>query len=164
MKTLRGSFIWVLIIMNIVMGVNVVNTEVCAYRWTERVNSVQKAQELNMEIRRAHEYSESLVEAVRMLALENGILCERDKVATEVVVQYEEESRRLKMSLGDACKRLEEQIEQINKLFDEVDALTWQVKTLERALDKVNAAAETPAVSTALHPTSNQSDKKGSTE
>ena len=111
-----------------------------------------QVQELNRKVRYANEYSESIAEAVRMLALENGILCERDKAATEVVVQYEEESRRLKMSLTEACKRLEEQSVQINELTDEIEDLRWQVVTLEKILDKVKA--EEP----------DQSDKKGGTE
>jgi predicted RNase H-like nuclease (RuvC/YqgF family) len=142
MKTVRSGVyvgcILALIAMNVVMGVSVATTEVCAERWTRRAASFQAVRELNTELLLAHEYSEGLAEAVRMLALENGLLCERNKAATEVVVQYEEESRRLKMSLGDACKRLEEQIEQINKLFDEVENLRWQVETLEAILNKVS--------------------------
>ena len=126
-----------LIAMNVIMGSNIAIVEVCAERWSKRLNSVQQVQELNMEILRAHEYSENLVEAVRMLASENGLLCERNKAATEVVIQYEEESRRLKMSLGEACKRLKEQLELINELIDEVESLRWQVETLEDILNSV---------------------------
>jgi peptidoglycan hydrolase CwlO-like protein len=67
-------------------------------------------------------------------------------------VQYEEESRRLKMSLAEACKRLEEQVMQINELIDEVEGLRWQVGTLEKILDKLKSEELT------------QSDKKGDTE
>ncbi len=126
-----------LIAMNVLMGMSVATVEVCAGRWSKRVDSLRQVQELNRKVLYANEYSQGLAEAVRMLALENGILCERDKAATEVVVQYEEESRKLKMSLGDACKRLEEQLGQINKLIDEVEDLTWQVGVLEDAFDKV---------------------------
>lgn len=126
-----------LIGMNVLMGMSVATVEVCAERWHERVASYNQVQELNRKARYANEYSQGLAEAVRMLASENGILCERDKAATEVVVQYEEESRRLKMSLAEACKRLEEQIVQINELTDEVEELRWQVGTLEKILDKV---------------------------
>ena len=128
-----------LIGMNVIMGMSVATVEVCAERWSKRVNSFQQVRALNQELLLAHEYSETLAEAVRMLALENGLLCERNKAATEVVMQYEEESRRLKMSLAEACKRLEEQIVQINDLTDEVEDLRWQVETLEKILDKVKA-------------------------
>jgi predicted RNase H-like nuclease (RuvC/YqgF family) len=141
-----------LIGMNVLMGMSVATVEVSAERWHKRVASYNQVQELNREVRYANEYSQGLADAVRMLALENGILCERDKAATEVVVQYEEESRRLKMSLAEACKRLEEQVGQINDLTDEVEDLRWQVDTLEKALDKVKAAEP------------DQSDKKGNTE
>jgi hypothetical protein len=151
-KTLYGFCVVFLVTVNIVMAIGAANTEVCAARWADRVTSFQNVRELNQEILLAHEYSENLIESVRMLALENGILCERDKAATEVVVQYEEESRRLKMSLAEACKRLEEQIVQINELSDEVEGLRWQVETLEKALDKVKTAEP------------DQSDKKGNTE
>lgn len=143
MKKVLGFCVLVLIAMNVVMCINVANTEVCADRWNDRVTSFQQVRELNMEILRAHEYSESLIESVRMLALENGLLCERNKAATEVVIQFEGENHRLKVSLSDACKRLEEQLEQINKLIDEVEALTWQVRAWEKLLDKVNSASDT---------------------
>jgi len=143
-KTLYMACVVALIAMNIIMAVSVANTDVCAARWTARVNSFQQARELNQELLLAHEYSENLIESVRMLALENGILCERDKAATEVVVQYEEESRRLKMSLNEACKRLEEQTVQINELTDESERLGWQIEILENILDTVrdDSAAE----------------------
>ena len=141
-----------LIIMNVFMGMSVATVEVCAERWHKRVASYNQVQELNRKVLYANEYSQGLAEAVRMLALENGILCERDKAATEVVMQYEEESRRLKMSLAEACKRLEEQTVQINELTDEIEDLRWQVGTLEKILDKVKAEELC------------QSDKKGDTE
>ena len=149
--------IMALIAMNVIMGMSVATVEVCAGRWGNRVDSLRRVEDLNRKILYANEYSQGLAEAVRMLALENGILCERDKAATEVVVQYEEESRRLKMSLGDACKRLEEQNVQINELIDKVEELRWQVGVLENAFDKVNSA-ET------AYPVSNQNGKKGNTE
>jgi hypothetical protein len=138
-KTVCGLCIVALLAMNVTMALNVANTEMCAERWNERVTSFEKVRELNLELLAAHRYSENLTESVRMLALENGILCERDKAATEVVVQYEEDSRRLRMSLAEACKRLEEQITQINDLTDEIEDLRWQVGTLEKVLDKVKA-------------------------
>lgn len=149
-KTLYGFCVVALVAMNVVMAIGVANTEVCASRWADRVTSFQATRELNQELLLAHEYSENLIESVRMLALENGILCERDKAATEIVVQYEEDNRRLRMSLAEACKRLEEQVVQINELTDEVEGLRWQVKTLEKALDFMKSEE--------------QSDKKGDTE
>jgi biopolymer transport protein ExbB/TolQ len=141
-----------LIGMNVIMGMSVATVEVCAERWSKRVTSHNQVQELNREVRYANEYSQGLADAVRMLALENGLLCERDKAAAKVVVHYEEESRRLKMSLAEACKRLEEQVMQINELIDEVEGLRWQVGTLEKILDKLKSEELT------------QSDKKGDTE
>jgi hypothetical protein len=137
MKKLLVFSVLALIGLNIGMAFNVANTEICAERWNDRVNAIEHVRGLNLEILKAHAYSESLIESVRMLALENGLLCERNKAAAEVAVQYEEESRRLKMSLAEACKRLEKQIQQINKLVDEVERLTWQVETLEKVLDEV---------------------------
>lgn len=151
MKTLHHGFyggcIMALIAMNVIMGMSVATVEVCAARWSKRVNEHNRVQELNRKVLYANQYSQGLAEAVQTLALENGILCERDKAATEIVVQYEEESRRLKMSLNEACKRLEEQIVQINELTNEIEDLRWQVETLEKILDKVKEPG--------------QSDKKG---
>jgi len=143
-KSFCAFCILALLAMNITMAVGVANTEWCAARWAERVSSYEEVRQLNRELYTANQYSSHLVEGVRMLAVENGLLCERDKAATEAVLQYEEENRRLKAALGDACKRLEEQVEQINTLLDEVENLRWQVGVLENAL---NRAEDPPAPS-----------------
>jgi len=151
-KSFCAFCILALLAMNITMAVGVANTEWCAARWAERVSSYEEVRQLNRELYVSNQYSSHLVEGVRMLAVENGLLCERDIAAAKVVMQYEEENRRLKTSLGDACKRLEEQIDQINTLMDEVENLRWQIKVLEDAIARSNEE-EPPATDETVSPT-----------
>ncbi|MHC4302549.1 MAG: hypothetical protein ACYS7Y_35260 [Planctomycetota bacterium] len=111
-----------------------VNTEAQAERWLRRTASYENVRQLNLEILRANEYSELLMSSVRMLANENGILCERDAASMLVVSEYEGENRRLALALDEACDRLQSQQEEIDDLIDENDDLRWRLETLEAEL------------------------------
>lgn len=109
-------------------------TEMHAARWTERMVALEHVESLNMDLVRAMEYSELSVDAVRMLAHENVIMCQRDAKMVEVVAVFEEENRALKNSLSEAVTRLEEQLEQINDLFGENDDLYWEIDTMQNTI------------------------------
>lgn len=117
------------------LGYNAINIETRAMIWEARIESAEEVEDVNMEILKAHEYSDRCLEAVRMLANENGILCEREVKMVKYLQGVEEENARLKVSLKEAVSRLQEQIEEINNLHQNVFMLEYKVKTLEQALN-----------------------------
>ena len=143
MRVLLG-FCCILIIICSFLGVLVIDVETRAARWQARVDLVQEMQGLNQDILKSQRYSNKLLEAVRMLASENGILCERERAVTGVVMSLEEENLRLSLSLDEAIQRLKEDDVRINELLDANERLQYQLETLERAFDKLTQ--ETPDV------------------
>lgn len=127
------------------IGMMAADTEMHAARWSRHIESAQFMEDVNEDIAQAHIYSERCLEAVRMLANENGLLCERESKLTIVVAQMEEENRALKASLSDAVGRLENQNKQINELIDQNQRLIWQIQQLERTLELIeNRQPPTP--------------------
>lgn len=104
-----------------------------------RATQLQRIEELNLQVRAAQEYSQLAVEATRMLAVENGLLVEREQKITMAYTLIEEENRALKRSLAEAVDTLEEQVEQINELIESNESLSWQVEVLQKAMDAVSA-------------------------
>jgi len=94
----------------------------------------------------AEQVENDLLDVVKSLSHENTLLCERDAKTLKVVAEFEEENRRLKCSLSDAVKRLEDQQTEINSLIDQADDLRYKVEVLEKALD-----ASHPAVKSLSH-------------
>ncbi|MHC4369370.1 MAG: hypothetical protein ACYSW8_17305 [Planctomycetota bacterium] len=142
---MRGLYgIICLLLIGICAGTTYVaiDTETRATRWEKNVESAENAYEVARLVRSAQQYSLQLVEATRMLANENGLLCERDAKNTEVVAAFDDENRRLKTSLVEACDRLEEQQEEIDDLVDENEQLSYQVDVLERAVENLESAIE----------------------
>jgi chromosome segregation ATPase len=136
MKLATRLFIIILLIMsNLFLAVYALDTERRADQWNRRVTAFEHVRQLNLEILRANERSELLAEAVRMLANENGILCERDKASMEVVAQYEEENRKLEASLYEACELIDEQQEEIDDYIDEIADLEEHIEALEELID-----------------------------
>jgi chromosome segregation ATPase len=115
-----------------------IDTETRAVRWKQNIESVEYIQDLNCQILQAHDYSERLLEAVRMLANENGILCERDAAMVKVVAEYEEENTRLKSSLKEAVTTMQSQQQELNALYEQVERLKYKVQVLEKALENVD--------------------------
>jgi hypothetical protein len=125
-----------------ILGVIAADAESQHARWQARIDVVQEMHDLNRDVRDSQIYAASLYEAVRMLANENGILCEREKAVTEVVMGLEQENLRLSVSLDEAVDRLQEDAEQINELIDSNNRLRYQLEVLERALEAIETAAE----------------------
>ncbi|MHC4121285.1 MAG: hypothetical protein ACYSWO_27740 [Planctomycetota bacterium] len=124
---MRGLYgIICLLLIGICAGTTYVaiDTETRATRWEKNVESAENAYE------------------VARLVNENGLLCERDAKNTEVVAAFDDENRRLKTSLVEACDRLEEQQEEIDDLVDENEQLSYQVDVLERAVENLESAIE----------------------
>jgi regulator of replication initiation timing len=160
MKGLMGFVCLLLIGICTGMGYLTMQTEMHADRWNERVTSLEHVEALNMDLVRAMEYSDLSMATTATLAGEISTMCQRDAKMVEVVAAFEEENRALKNSLSESVNRLEDQLEQINDLFDENDNLYWEIgvmqdtvvlmlnekealqrhiDTLERALDKFTA-------------------------
>jgi chromosome segregation ATPase len=108
-----------------------------SHRWQERADSADAIAESNFQISQAYSHNAFLLETVSTLATENGYLCERDAKAMQVVAEFDEENHRLKTSLAEACKRLEEQSEELNELLGQMGDLYYKLAVLEQALDRI---------------------------
>jgi len=142
MRSLLGFCCVLLIAMCACLVVIAADAETQSARWQARVNVVQEMRELNQDITTSQVYSARLLEAVRMLAMENGLLCERELAITAVVMGLEEENLRLSVSLDESVARLQEDAEQINELIDANDRLRYQLQALERALEALEAITD----------------------
>lgn len=123
-----------------------VQTEMHAERWAQRAAAIEHVESLNQDLLLAQEYSQTALEATKMLALENGLLCEREAKVSEAYSIIEQENRSLKASLSESVERLEDQIKQINSLMEENGTLKWKVSTLERALKAVEDQKKEDAI------------------
>jgi hypothetical protein len=111
------------------------NIEYRVHMWDKRVRSAEQFEEQAKMVCYAQKYGEHCLDAVRSLALENGLLCEREAKTVLYVAGMEEENMRLKGSLAEAVARLQSQVEEINDLNDEVYRLEYKVAVLEAALE-----------------------------
>ena len=112
-----------------------VDVETRAARWQAYHESNQFLEKQNEKLLEANMYSQRLMEAVRMLANENGLLCEREAKMVQIVAEFEEENRRLKASLNEAVDMLQEQQDEMNRLHETIERLRYKVKVLENALE-----------------------------
>lgn len=103
-----------------------------------RAVQIERVAKLNQEVTQAQEYSRLAIEATKMLAVENGLLVEREQKIVAAYAAMEEENRALKRSLNEAVDRLESQVEQINELIETNENLSWRVEVLQKALDSVS--------------------------
>ena len=146
MRGLLGFVCLLLVGMCAAMAHFTVQTEMHATRWSQRVNSLEHVEALNRDLLMAQEYSQLALEATKMLALENGLLCEREQKVSQAYGILEAENRALKASLAEAVGRLENQVEQINELIEENESLTWRCETLERALKAIEDQKKAEAI------------------
>jgi len=123
-------------------GYYIYETDCGAERWRANVTESEQILSLANEIEHAQAYSYRCFDAVCMLANENGILCERDVKMTQVVAEFEEENRRLKESLDQACEHMSTQEDTINDLIEETEKLQYKIETLERALNAIQSLEE----------------------
>jgi hypothetical protein len=114
------------------------DTETRAVRWQQRVESVESIKELHTQVAVAQQYTDSLFEATKMLANENGLLCERDAKAMRYVTALEAANLRLKTALKESVESLQTQIEANNELHAEIEMLYYRISMLELALDFMN--------------------------
>ena len=128
-----------------------IDTEQRAYRWDQYTAGAQYTWEVVTEIRNAQDYNRECLSAVKSLAVENGLLSEREAKMVEVVNVYEEQNTLLKKSLQEAVSKLKEQQDELNKLYDEIGRLQYKIEVLERALDLVPTPAD-PDESTETDP------------
>jgi hypothetical protein len=106
--------------------------------WESRVRSAKALADINEGILGAASYSRELMEAVRMLANENGILCEREAKTVKYVASIEDESARLKESLKESVEAIQAQTEKIDDLTTELATANFRVRVLETAMKSVD--------------------------
>lgn len=140
MKGMTGFICFSLIGICAGLAYEAANPHIQATMWERRVERLEKVEKLNNDLLYAQAYARDCFEAVRMLAVENGLLCEREAKMVQAMTIREEENRALKASLSEAVERLQEQTKQINELMEANSKLKWQVKTLEEALGVVEKA------------------------
>lgn len=142
MKSLLGFLCVILAGLLIGSVIYIGDTQVHVNRWKAEVQTAANYREMAREFLVMKDYTTRLVEAVRMQASENGILCEREAKMVQVVSEFEAENRRLKESLKEAVERLQEQEEQINDLMDSNERYSYQVRSLERQVESLEKALE----------------------
>lgn len=135
MRALMGFICFVLVGICVGTTYNAMDVESRAARWQEYAESNAFLEEQNEKLLEANMYSQRLMEAVRMLANENGLLCEREAKMVQIVAEFEEENRRLKCSLNEAVERLQEQQDEMNKLYETIERLRYKVEVLEKVLE-----------------------------
>lgn len=135
MKALYGTVSIILLVICALLGAYVADVESRASRWNEYIGSAQQLEEVNENLLASQVYSQRLMEAVRALSLENGLLCEREAKMVEVVSQYKEENRRLKQALTEAVNKMKEQRIKMNEMYEQIDRLHYKIEVLEQALD-----------------------------
>jgi len=145
MRGLYGMICLLLVGLVAGMAIFIGDNEMHAARWNNRVEKIEYMETLNQDLLRSQEYSFMLMEATRMLANENGILCERDAKTVQQVAVFDEENRLLKSSLVEATGKIEEMLVDLNELIDENEALRYKNKVLEQSLEVLTTAREKAA-------------------
>lgn len=122
----RGIVFGLLFGYAVVLTFMVVKTEAYARLWKQRAYDA-------VLTRYAQEQNKVALEAVRMLAVENGLLCEREAKATKFVLSMEEENIKLKGALAESVENMEALIKENNKLNNEIINLRYRIQCLEKA-------------------------------
>lgn len=121
-------------------------TDIQAERWERRATCADGIATINAQIYESHRYSKTLMESLRVVTNENGILCERDAISVRTIAAMEEENQRLKMSLKETCDMLLESINANEELHRDLDGLRWQVQQLQHVITELTRNVPTPAV------------------
>ena len=137
MKTVRTLLVMFLLGFTISLTFQVAKSERYADVWRDRVASLEQREADIETIENAQEYGGRAVEAVRMLAVENGLLCERDAKLTLYVAAMEEENAKLKASVSESVERMQARLEENNELHQEINNLSYKIRCLEQALEAV---------------------------
>ena len=140
MKKLLPSVLAFVSVLLVILSTYVIRTEVFVHAWQDRVASVDFRQSEVNKLAVAQEYGRTAMSSCRMLAVENGLLCERDAKMTKYVAAMEEENTKLKASLAESVEHLQALIKDNNGLHDEVNQLGYKIQCLEQALTSTKAA------------------------
>jgi hypothetical protein len=141
MKLFQVSVLFLIVLCSGLMY-EVLNHEATANRWTKRANQLDVFEARLQLVADAQEYSETCLDTTRMLAIENGILCERDARAIQYIALLDESNVKLKASLDEAVTRMQELIDENNDLFNANNRLLFKVQCLEKALNFVPTPAD----------------------
>jgi len=135
MKTLKTLGFLFLAFSALALSVQVMKTEAYVQLWETRVASVEQREKDVATMLECQDYSNRVVEAVRMLAVENGLLCERDAKMQKYVLAMEEENAKLKAALDQSVEKMSELLEENSELMSEVQNLKWQISILEDTVE-----------------------------
>jgi len=124
------------------------NIEARVALWERRVQSAQYKDDINTKILDSNTYSRDCLSTARMLATENGILCEREQKLVAYIAEIEEKNARLKSSLKEAVESLESNLQEINRLSDELSKANFRLEALEAALKLIPTPAKPDDVDT----------------
>jgi small-conductance mechanosensitive channel len=143
MKRFCLSLLFAILLGSLIgMSAQVVKTEMYVRVWESRVQSLDEMERQQHELAVSQEYGARAVEAVRMLAVENGLLCERDAKAQKYVLAMEEENAKLKAALNESVDKMVELLEENSNLHQEIINLSYKVRCLEQALEAASKPPE----------------------
>lgn len=139
---LRSAFICFLIGFSVIVTIQMCKTEHYVRVWQNRVASLEQREADIGYIETAQDYGRLAVESCRMLALENGLLCEREAKMTSVVAALQEENTKLKGAIAESVENMQAMLDENNDLHREINRLNFHVEVLENSLEKTQAALE----------------------
>ena len=144
MKVIR-TYVGMLLLLLIVgastaMFAQLAKTELYVKTWEDRVEAVEYQEQQVSATLMSQQYCQRLLEAIKMLAVENGLLCEREAKLTQYVAIMEEENTKLKAALSESVDRLETAITETENLYETIDNLKYRIQCLEKALNAVESA------------------------
>ncbi|RLB67981.1 MAG: hypothetical protein DRH04_07305 [Deltaproteobacteria bacterium] len=136
--------ILVILLVGLLLGsvAYILQTEALVQVWEARVRDADSYFQMVETVEHAQRYSKDLQDALRVMANENGLLCERDAKMVKVVAVYDEENQRLKAALKEAIEKLQDQQKELNEVYDEIGRLQYKIQCLEKALELIPTPAD----------------------
>jgi hypothetical protein len=142
MKALRTFLLLALIGFTVALAAQVIKSERYVQIWQNRVASLEHHEAQVAQITACQEYSGACLEATRMLAVENGLLCERDAKMTLYVAALQEENTKLKGVVAEGVEKMQEMLEENSELHREINNLSYKIRCLEQALEAASKPPE----------------------
>lgn len=112
------------------------DTERRARIWQDKVESAEVIQNWNKRYYYVARQSEKIVQTVQTLAEQNKAFCVREAEMLRVVNEYEQENMRLKKSLKESVRRMQDLQEELDNQYIRIQALQNKLNYLEKLLDK----------------------------